>query len=433
MWATATPTWCRAVQQQMARLVWAQGFLFDALSLYLKELTDLMPEQLSVCYLVNSGSEANDLALRMARAYTQHEDVIVLEGAYHGNLGSVADISPKLFAASRANMKGHVHVATLPDTYRGPHRETEPEAGALYAADVRRLLDAMENDGRRVAAFVSECILTNCGMVVPPADYFSKVYSQVRARGGLCIIDEVQTGLGRIGSHTWAFQSYGVVPDIVTLGKPLGNGHPMSAVITRREIAENLGDYYSTFGGNPVSCAVGLAVLEVMHNEKLMSSATNVGRHLKESLRGLMPKYSCVGDVRGKGLCLGVDIVMTRENRKPDPAMARAICLRLKDARIITYTVGPANNVLLFTPPMCFTMSNACAVVATLDRVLEQLERDGPRTTDTGAGLWRVEQMMDVTSLRDLTERASLSRTRSDDTDEDEAAAKRRRIYEEVD
>ncbi|XP_043245865.1 5-phosphohydroxy-L-lysine phospho-lyase-like [Amphibalanus amphitrite] len=408
-------------QQQMARLVWAQGFLFDALSLYLKELTDMMPEQLSVCYLVNSGSEANDLALRLARSYTRQEDVIVFEGAYHGNLGSVADISPKLFPAAPPENNGrrrHVHVAPLPDTYRGRYRETDPDPGARYAQHVERLLERMESEGRRVAAFMSECLVTQCGMVAPPEDYFRRVYSLVRARGGVCVMDEVATGLGRIGTHTWAFESYGVVPDIVTLGGTLGNGHPMSAVVTRRDIAETLSEYLSTFGGNPVSCAVGLAVLEVMRTEKLMTSATNVGRFLKDSLTQLAGSHGCIGDVRGSGLCLGVEIVSSRQSRKPDPTLARQICFGLREERILATTCGPAANVLQLTPPMCFTMTNARTLLSAVDAVLGRLLRR--RAEGGGDSACAGESRADGDS----------------DTDPERLQrqeAKRRRVYEEVD
>ncbi|XP_037084074.1 5-phosphohydroxy-L-lysine phospho-lyase-like [Pollicipes pollicipes] len=429
-------------QQQMARLVWAQGFLCDALSLYLKELTDMMPEQLSVCYLVNSGSEANDLALRLARSYTRREDVVVLEGAYHGNVGSVAEISPRLFARSRCSRKEYVHVAPLPDTYRGLYREDEPQPGAKYAAHVERLLDTAQARGRSVAAFVSECIITSCGMVVPPSDYFSKVYSLVRSRGGVCIMDEVQTALGRIGTHTWAFESYGVVPDILTLGKTLGNGHPMSAVVTRRDIADCMSDYYSTFGGNPVSCTVGLAVLEVMRNEQLMTAATNVGRHLKDGLTQLTLKHSCIGCVRGRGLCIGVEIVTNRESRKPDAVLAREICLRLKDARIITATLAPDDNVLQLTPPMCFTMSNARTFVTTLERVLNDLASSAPCQSGSNgsvsgrSGPETVEELMAGEPLDAACSSAHGSTQAQADADaveEQELAAKRRRVYEEVD
>merc|ERR1712106_1251583 len=255
-------------QSQMAKLVTAQGFVSDILKKYVKQLVETMPEPLSVCYLTNSGSEANDLALRLATSYTEREDVVVVEDGYHGNLGILVDISPKMHSKiPNYKKKENVHITKVPDQFRGKFRYDDEEAGLKYAQEVEKTILAAEAKGRKIAAFICEPMFVIPGVFPTPPSYFKHVYKIVRKHGGL------------------------IVPDIVTIGKPLGNGHPMGAVICSREVSEKLGGYFSTFGGNPVSCAIGLSVLEIVKNEKLVSSAKMVGKHLLKSLQELQQKH----------------------------------------------------------------------------------------------------------------------------------------------
>ncbi|ROT65743.1 putative 5-phosphohydroxy-L-lysine phospho-lyase-like isoform X2 [Penaeus vannamei] len=300
-----------AGKNQMATLVSAQGFMNDALTKYVKQLVNKLPDVLSICYLVNSGSEANDLALRLARAYTNRKDVVVFDDAYHGNLGNLIDISPKMFKQMPLGKKEFVHVIPCPDTYRGIYREDDVRAAEKYVKEAEHIIHQASRSNRKIACFVSESIVVNCGVIVPPRNYFRLLYNLIHEIGGVCIADEVQTGLGRTGEYFWAFEHYGVIPDIVCIGKPLGNGHPMGAVITTREIADSLGEYYSTFGGNPVACAIGMAVLDVIENEKLVQSAKAVGKTLLENLQQLRLNHRVIGDTNARSLFNALDAVLS--------------------------------------------------------------------------------------------------------------------------
>merc|ERR1712106_678678 len=334
-------------QSQMAKLVTAQGFVSDILKKYVKQLVETMPEPLSVCYLTNSGSEANDLALRLATSYTEREDVVVVEDGYHGNLGILVDISPKMHSKiPNYKKKENVHITKLPDQFRGKFRYDDEEAGLKYAQEVEKTILAAEAKGRKIAAFICEPMFVIPGVFPTPPSYFKHVYKIVRKHGGL------------------------IIPDIVTIGKPLGNGHPMGAVICSREVSEKLGGYFSTFGGNPVSCAIGLSVLEIVKNEKLVSSAKMVGKHLQKSLQELQQKHPCLGDVRGVGLVQGLEIVNNKEDRIPDDKLATEIMYSLKQKQVLVGITGRNKNVLLFTPPMCFTIENSRRFAKCLDEVL---------------------------------------------------------------
>jgi len=366
-----------AAAQQMAVLNTNTRYLHDGLEDYAERLTATLPDPLRVCFFVSSASEANELAIRLARAYTQRRDMLVLEAAYHGNTSTLIDLSPY----KHAGPGGHgapdwVHVAPIADDYRGPHKRHEPDAGAKYAADAARVIDAVRARGRGLAAFIAESCPSVGGQIVFPAGYLAGVYASVRRAGGVCIADEVQTGLGRIGAHFWAFEAQGVVPDIVVMGKPLGNGHPLAAVVTTRAIADafdNGMEYFSTFGGNTVSCAVGSAVLDVMHDEALQAHARQVGAELLTGLRVLLAKHELVGDVRGAGLFLGVELVNDRDTRKPAAAEASYVANRMREEGILLGTDGPLHNVVKIRPPMPFDRDDGARLVATLDAVLGEL------------------------------------------------------------
>lgn len=355
------PRVTRAAAEQSARLNTNTRYLYEPLADYLERLTATLPAPLRVAYLVCSGSEANELALRLARAHTRRHDVIVLDTAYHGNTHALIEISPYKFNGPGGRGKPpHVHVVPMPDVYRGPHRGGD--AGACYARYV-----AQAAAGRTVAAFFSESALGCGGQIVPPHGFLHESFAAVRAAGGVCIADEVQTGFGRAGSHFWMFEEHGVVPDIVTMGKPIGNGHPMGAVVTTAEIAASFAngmEYFNTFGGNPVSCAVGLAVLDVIRDEGLQENAREVGAYLMDGLRSM--RHPLIGDVRGRGLFLGFEMVRDRETREPANREAAALVNRLKEQGVLLSTDGPHHNVIKIKPPMVFSRADADRVVAGL-------------------------------------------------------------------
>jgi 4-aminobutyrate aminotransferase-like enzyme len=263
----------------------------------------------------------------------------------------------------------------MPDLYRGLYRSDHADPGAAYAGHVGDTIARLHRAKRGVAAFFCESLLGCGGQIVLPDGYLREAYRYVRDAGGVCIADEVQVGFGRVGSHFWGFSTQDVVPDIVTLGKPMGNGHPLAAVVTTPEIAasfDNGMEYFNTYGGNPVSCAVGLAVLDVIEEESLQENALHVGDRLKSGLRNLMRKHPLIGDVRGMGLFIGVELVTDRETLEPAAAHATYIVERMKDSGVLLSTDGPLHNVLKIKPPLVFAEGDADLLVATLDRILEE-------------------------------------------------------------
>ncbi len=373
----AHPRVARAAYDQMRVLNTNTRYLNDVVSEYAHRLTATLPAPLAVCYLTNSASEANELALRLARAYTGARDLIVLEAAYHGNTSTLIDISPYKHAGpGGTGAPSWVHVAPIPDDYRGAFRRSDPDAGPKYAERVGELAEAVRAAGRPLCGFIAETCPSVGGQIVPPAGYFAEAYRHVREAGGVCIADEVQTGLGRLGTHLWAFEAYGVVPDIVVMGKPLGNGHPLAAVVTTRAIADafdNGMEYFNTFGGNTVSCAVGLAVLDVMRDERLQDHARLVGERLLGGLRPMTDRYELVGDVRGSGLFLGVELVRDRVTLEPAAAEASYVANRMRERGILLGTDGPHHNVVKIRPPMPFDEQDADLLVEVADQVLREM------------------------------------------------------------
>jgi 4-aminobutyrate aminotransferase-like enzyme/Ser/Thr protein kinase RdoA (MazF antagonist) len=370
------PRVVKAAQAQLALLNTNTRYLHDNVNRYAERLTRLLPHPLRVCFFLNSGSEANELALRLARAHTGREDVIVLEHAYHGHTNALIDISPYKFdGPGGRGRKPWVHVAPLADDYRGPYRRDDPLAGATYARHVTEILDAARAQGRGVAAYIAETLPSVGGQIVFPPGYLSEVYRHVRAAGAVCIADEVQTGFGRLGTHFWGFESQGVVPDIVVLGKPIGNGFPLAAVITTQEIANSFNngmEFFSTFGGNPVACAAGLAVLDVLQEEDLQARALRVGTHFIDGLKALQQCHRLIGDVRGSGLFLGVELVQNRSTREPATAQAEYVVNRLRKCGILAGTDGPHHNVIKLRPPLIFSEADADLFVNTLEEILSE-------------------------------------------------------------
>ena len=365
-----------AGHRQMAVLNTNTRYLHDNLVDYAERLCAKLPEPLRVCFFVNSGSEANDLALRLSRAHTGRRDLFILDGAYHGNLTSLVDISPYKFdGPGGEGAPPHVHKVPLPDPYRGPYKGYSAETGARYADHVRERIDSLAEQDRGISAFIAESLPGCGGQIVLPDGYFTEAFGHVRAAGGVCIADEVQVGFGRVGSHFWGFETQDAVPDIVTLGKPIGNGHPLGAVVTTPEIAgafDNGMEYFNTFGGNPVSCAIGLAVLDVIEEEGLQANALEVGGYLLEGLRALAPDHPIIGDVRGMGLYVGVELVLDRDTLEPGGRQASYVANRMRDHGVLISTDGPLHNVLKIKPPLVFTRENAGYLLRCLGKVLEE-------------------------------------------------------------
>lgn len=366
------PRVVRAIARQAAVLNTNTRYLHEAILDYAERLTSKLPDPLSVCWFVNSGTEANELALRLARAHTGRAGVIVNEGAYHGNTQRVIEVSPYKFNGPGGKGPGpDVFVAPIPDDYRGEFKRSDSKAGEKFAAQV-----AETARSSKAGALLVESLPSVAGQIVPPPGYFEKAFKAVRDAGGVCIVDEVQVGFGRTGDHFWGFERQGVVPDIVVMGKPMGNGHPLGAVVTSAEIAKSFAngmEFFSTFGGNPVSMAAGMAVLDVLDEEGLQENARRVGNRLIEGLRELAGHHEIIGDVRGAGLFLGVELVRDRKSLQPATQETSRVVEALRDHQILTGTEGPHHNVVKIRPPMCVSMSDADRLIETFDAVLAEV------------------------------------------------------------
>ncbi len=352
-----------AGQQQMAVLNTNTRYLHDNIVEFSQQLLSTLPAELSVCMFVNSGSEANELALRLARAHTQGKAMIVVAGAYHGNANACIDISPYKFDGPGGNGEPDwVQQTIVPDPFRGKYRGSSIQTGKKYAADVSRAIEEIRLQKKPFCGFICESIQGVGGQIIHPEGYLKLAYQAVRKAGGVCIADEVQVGMGRVGSHWWAFQTQDVIPDILTIGKPLGNGHPLAAVVTTQAIAQSFVrgmEYFNTFGGNPVSCAIGTAVIKVLKKENLMAHALKIGDYLQQGLRQLQNQFPIIGDVRGLGLFIGVELIQDAHTLEPAVKQADYVIERLKDQRILLTTEGPLHNVLKIKPPLAFQKSDA--------------------------------------------------------------------------
>lgn len=342
-----------AGQQQMAILNTNTRYLHDSLTRYAERLLATLPASLEVCFLVCSGSEANELALRLARTHTGRHDLVVMDHGYHGNTSTLIDISPYKFNG----------------------------AGGQGQADFVQILPLHQTSNlaieKPVAAFIGESLLSCGGQVVLSPAYVQQIYAAVRSNGGVCIADEVQVGLGRVGSHFWGFETQGVIPDIVTMGKPLGNGHPIGAVVTTREIADsfcNGMEYFNSFGGNPVSCSIGLAVLDVIEQQHLQRQALDCGNYLKQHLEALQHKHALIREVRGLGLFLGIELINDHQTLSPATQLTTQLVNDMKNRSILLSSDGPGQNVIKIKPPLVFTQQDCDFLLANLDEALAQLE-----------------------------------------------------------
>lgn len=365
----ANPRVVDAGTRQMAELNTNTRYLHDTIVAYSERLLATLPDHLEVVFLVNSGSEANDLAMRLARNYTQRHDLAVPDHAYHGHLSSLIDISPyKHDGPGGQGTPPHVIKLPFPDTYRGRHRGEQ--AAERYLAEA---VDILSQAREQPAAFFAESFAGVGGQWIWPASYLEGVTRHLQAHGTLYIADEVQVGFGRAGSSFWAFEQYDVRPDIVTLGKPIGNGHPIAAVVTTRAVAEAFQtgmEYFNTFSGNPVSCAIALAVLDEIESRGLQHHALTLGERLKSRLEALAERFPRVGQVRGRGLFIGVEII-EEPSLAPDSATAKRICHFLRLNGVLLSTDGPDDNVLKIKPPLAIQADDIEAFLTLLEASFE--------------------------------------------------------------
>jgi 4-aminobutyrate aminotransferase-like enzyme/Ser/Thr protein kinase RdoA (MazF antagonist) len=369
------PRVAAAAVRQLRLLNTNSRFLYGSMMRFAERLAALLPPALDRVYLVSTGSEANDLALRLARASTGRSDVLCVRDAYHGWTTATMEVSTSTVdnPLGAESQPPWVHPVLSPDTYRGPIRAGTPGAGALYAESVQIAIAELAGAGRAPAAFICEALYGNAGGIVLPDGYLQAAYAHVRAAGGVCIADEVQVGYGRLGAYFWGFEQQGVVPDIVTIAKCTGNGHPVAAVITTSAIADALDDqggFFASVGGNPVSCEIGLAVLDVLEEEGLQENARVVGGALRTGLEEIVARHELAGAVHGMGLYLGLDLVRDRETKEPAREETFAICERLRERGAIVQPTGDGMNVLKLKPPLVFERRDADWLLEAIDDVL---------------------------------------------------------------
>jgi 4-aminobutyrate aminotransferase-like enzyme len=360
-----------ALSGQAATLNTHTRYMDENVVEYAERLGSTLPGDLSVCMFVCTGTEANDLAFRIARTVTGHEGAIVTEHAYHGNSLVVTELSTEEYPASE--QPDYLETVEAPDGYRGRYRYSDPEMGENYAALASSAIERLAERGKKPALLMCDNIYSSNGVLTPPPEYLQEMYQRVRAAGGLIVADEVQSGLCRLGDHMWGFQDSGVVPDIVTMGKPMGDGHPLAIVVTAPAIAEEFSQkfhYFNTFGGNPVSAAVGLAVLDVIEQENVLQNVHEVGAHLRQGLDDLATRFEVIGDVRGKGLFYGVELVSSKMSQAPAEQAALHIREHLRENGVLLSNTGPLNNVLKIRPPMVFSRENADELLGKLEQAL---------------------------------------------------------------
>jgi len=363
----------KAVSRQIAALNLNTRYIYQNILDYAGRLTTMLPDHLSACFFVNSGSEANDIAWQMSKFITGEKGALVMENAYHGITEATEALSPY-----ELNSKLAPHVRTLisPDPYRGPYQNKNDDLMNLYAADTNRAIADMAKTGHKPAAFMIDTSFISNGIPDVPDGYLSKVIDKVRNAGGLIIADEVQAGFGRLGTDMWGCNVHGIIPDFVTIGKPVGNGYPLGAVITSPEIINaymNETELFSTFGGNPVACAAGMAVLDVIENENLMANAYTIGCYLRDGIRALMDRHPLIGDVRGRGLVVGVELVKDRETKEPATEETERMLDLMRDNGVLVGDEGPYGNVIKIRPPLVFRKEHADILIKALDRSLESL------------------------------------------------------------
>jgi 4-aminobutyrate aminotransferase-like enzyme len=359
----------QALTRQAATLNTHTRYLHETILDYAEKLLGTFPDALGHVMFTCTGSEANDLAWRIAKAYTGGTGIIVTSLAYHGITDAIASISPSL--GEYVKLGDHVLTVPAPDLYRS----NDQDVGKTFAGHVRQAIADFKSRGIKLAAMYCDTIFSSDGVFSDPPGFLAEAVAAVQAEGGLFVADEVQPGFARTGSHMWGFLRHGIAPDLVTLGKPMGNGQPIAGVVTRPELVADFGRrarYFNTFGGNPVSCAAGLAVLEVIEREGLKENARSVGGYLREGLQQLANRHEVIGDVRGAGFFIGVELVRDRATKEPDAETTAALVNGLREKRILISAAGPAANVLKVRPPLVFSKANADMFLSAVDEVLSE-------------------------------------------------------------
>lgn len=363
-----------ALHRQASTLNTHTRYLDETVVNYAEKLLATFDPSLANVMFVCTGSEANELALRMARECTGNQGILSTAFAYHGNTAAVSQIST-LFTPPE---KRGPFVRAIPvfDPYRDRNGRSDEALSDAYAADVRHAIEEFESQGVKLAGLLLCTAFSSEGLPMVPAGYLRKAAKIVHEAGGLLIADEVQGGFGRFGTHMWGHAALGAIPDIVTMGKPMGNGHPLAGVVARADLVETFASrnmYFNTFGGNPVSAAVGMAVLEVIEREQLLANARSVGGYVIDRLRGLQSKHSLIGDVRGNGMFFAVEMVTDRKTRLPAAAPTKRIINAMRDRGVLISRIGMHDNILKIRPPMPFTREHADLLIATLDDVITGL------------------------------------------------------------
>ncbi|UWQ83385.1 aminotransferase class III-fold pyridoxal phosphate-dependent enzyme [Leisingera caerulea] len=361
---------------QLKRMNSNTRYLHPAQTAFAEKVLSKLPDRFEVCFFVNSGTEANELALRLARAHTGAKGMVTPDHGYHGNTTGAISISAYKFnRPGGVGQADWVELVEVADDYRGSYRSGDSDRAQKFADLVDPAIARLREKGHGVAGFIAETFPSVGGQIIPPQGYLAAVYEKIRAAGGVCIADEVQTGLGRLGAYYFGFEHQGALPDIVVMGKPIGNGHPLGVLATTKEIAasfDNGIEFFSTFGGSTLSCRIGKEVLDIVDDEQLQENARVVGAQLFDGLKALEEKHACVGDVRGMGLFLGVELI------NPDGSEATEICSyiknRMRDHRILIGSEGPKDNILKIRPPLTIDSDDANMITSVLDKILREVE-----------------------------------------------------------
>ena len=363
--------------EQMERINTNTRYLHPAQTAFAKKILSKFPEKYNTCFFINSGSEANELALRLARAHTKSKGIVTLDHGYHGNTTGAIDISAYKFnAAGGVGQADWVELIELPDDFRGQFKRNDPERGRKFGNLVNVAIERLEGKHKKVSAFIAETFPSLAGQILPPDGYLKEVYKNIRKAGGLCVADEIQTGLGRLGKNYFGFEQQKVEPDIVVLGKPIGNGHPIGVVVTSKEIADSFADgpeFFSTFGGSTLSCVIGKKVLEIIDDERLQENAQLMGEKLLNGLKKIQGNFSQIGDVRGMGLFLGVDLVKNNITQDEDKDLCTYIKNRMRDYRILIGSEGPKDNVLKIRPPLTIDAEGIDMILHYFEKIMNEV------------------------------------------------------------
>ena len=363
---------------QLLRMNSNTRYLHPAQTAFAEKILSKMPSELEVCFFVNSGTEANELALRLARAHSGGKDMITADHGYHGNTTGVIDVSAYKFnAKGGVGQADWVQLVEVADEYRGSYRSDDPDRAHKYAALVDEAIEAIDKKQGKLAGFIAETFPSVGGQIIPPKGYLKEVYQRVRDAGGVCIADEVQTAFGRLGEYYFAFEQQQVVPDIVVMGKPIGNGHPIGVLVTTKAIAASFAqgpEYFSTFGGSNLSCRIGKEVLDIVDDEGLMENAKLMGGQLLSGLREMQKSHPLIGDVRGYGLFIGLDLVQDQISKEPATSAADYVKNRMREHRILMGTEGPADNILKIRPPLTIEDQDVKMILQVMEDVITEAE-----------------------------------------------------------